>query len=162
MESECKKIGLQLNDKTTKVMTFNTGDTTITTSDGVWIATTEHDLKIRRAQAWSALHGMTKVWKWQLGNDLKRRLFVATIESVLLYGAETWTLTVKQEKLLDGAYTRMLRMALNVSWQDHVRNVDLEAGLPRVSEKIRKRRMELASHCVRHPLGANSGSHEER
>ena len=42
-------------------------------------------------------------------------------------------------------------MALNVTWEDHIRNVDLYSGLPRVSEKGRSRRMGLAGHCVRHP-----------
>ena len=50
----------------------------------------------------------------------------------------------------------MLRIALNVSWRDHVRNVNLYAGLPRVSVKVRERRTRLAGHCVRHPeLSAN-------
>ena len=123
---------------------------------GAYIASTEHALKVRRALAWSSLHSMKRVWKSDLGDDLKRRLFVATVESVLLYGAETWTLTVRQEKSLDGVYTRMLRMALNVSWKDHIRNVDLYANLPRVSAKVRERRMGLAGHCIRHPeLAAN-------
>ena len=91
-----------------------------------------------------------------MGEDLKRRLFIATVESVLLYGAETWTLTAQQEKALDGVYTRMLRMALGVTWMDHIRNVDLYGDLPRVTDKIRERRMRLAGHCVRHPeLEAN-------
>jgi len=99
---------------------------------------------------------MKKVWKSKLSDDLKRRLFVATVESVLLYGAETWTLTAQQDKALDGVYTRMLRMALNVSWREHVRNADLYAGLPKVSIKVRERRMRLAGHCVHHPeLAAN-------
>ena len=76
---------------------------------------------------------------------------MATVESVLLYGAETWTLTVQQEKALDGVYTRMLRMALGVTWMDHIRNVVLYGDLPRVTDKIRERRMRLAGHCVRHP-----------
>ena len=77
----------------------------------------------------------------ELKDEIKRRLFVATVESVLLYGAETWTLTAQQEKALDGIYTRMLRIALNVSWNDYVRNVNLYGGLPRVSAKVRERRM---------------------
>ena len=40
----------------------------------------------------------------------RRRLFVATVESVLLYGAETWTLTANQERALNGVYARMLRI----------------------------------------------------
>ena len=85
-----------------------------------------------------------------MNDNLKRRLFVTTVESVLLYGCEAWTLTVKDEKALDGVYTRMLRAALNVSWKDHVTNIDLYGYLPRLSDTIRKRRMRLAGHCVRH------------
>ena len=33
---------------------------------------------------------------------LKERLFVATVESVLLYGSEAWTLTKSLEKQLNG------------------------------------------------------------
>ncbi|XP_071480459.1 uncharacterized protein [Diadema antillarum] len=170
VEKECKKIGLRLNAKKTKVMAFNIDDTTITTLDGAvldvkndfkylgsWIASTEQDIRIRRGHAWNALHSMRKVWKSQLSDDIKRRLFVTTVESVLLYGAETWTLTARQEKALDGVYTRMLRIALNVSWSDYVRNDDLYGTLPKVSDKVRERRMRLAGHCVRHPeLSANS------
>ena len=74
MEGECKKIGLQLNAKNMKVMSYNIDDTTIATLDGTvlevkkdftylgsWIASTEQDIKIRRALAWNALHGMRKV-----------------------------------------------------------------------------------------------------
>ena len=70
---------------------------------------------------------------------------------VLLYGTETWTLTSQDEKALDGVYTGMLRMALNVSWEDHVRNIDLYDNLPKLLDKIRRRRMRLAGHCVQHP-----------
>ena len=64
---------------------------------------------------------------------------------------KTWSLTVQMERSLDGVYTRMLRMVLNVSWEDHTKNVDLYGALPRVTDKIRARRMGLAGHCVRHP-----------
>ncbi|XP_038062338.1 uncharacterized protein LOC119732803 [Patiria miniata] len=144
VESECMNIGLHINAKKTKVLAFNIEDTTVAT---------EKELKVRRSLAWSAAHSMRKVWKAQLNDDLKRRLFVAMVESVLLYGAESWTLTVKQEKSLDGVYTRMLRMALNVSWKDHISNIDLYGGLPHISDKIRERGMALylAGHYIRHP-----------
>ena len=77
-------------------------------------------------------------------------MFVATVESILLYGAETWTFTAQQEKALDGVYTRMLRMALNVTFEDHIQNVDLYGRLPRLTSKLRERRMGLAGHCVHH------------
>ena len=72
------------------------------------------------------------------------------MESVLLYGAETRTLTKSLEKQLDGTYTRMLRMVLNLSWKDHLTNEQLNVTLPRVSMKVQQSRMRLAGHCVRH------------
>ena len=55
------------------------------------------------------------------------------------------------EKSLDGCYTRMLRAALNISWRQHVSNEVLYGQLPRVSDKVAAKRMELAGHCKRHP-----------
>ena len=54
------------------------------------------------------------------------------------------------KKQLDGCYTRMLRMALNVSWKQHITNIQLYGELPPVSTKVQQRRMRLAGHCVRH------------
>ena len=52
----------------------------------------------------------------------KIRVFKATIESVLLYGAETWTLTEQLTSRICGTYTKLLRKALNVSWRDRITN----------------------------------------
>ena len=94
---------------------------------------------------------MNKLWKSSMSTDLKRRLFVATIESILLYGCESWTLTVKQERSLDGMYTKMLRKALNIHWSSHTTNGELYGHLSPLSDKIASRRMQLAGHCHRHP-----------
>ena len=92
-----------------------------------------------------------KIWKSRLFPQLKRRVFVASVESFLLYGCEAWSLTVQMERNIDGIYTRMLRAVLNASWEDHTENVDLYGTLPRVTDKIRARRMGFAGPCVRHP-----------
>ena len=81
---------------------------------------------------------------------MKVRLFVATVETVLLYGAETWTLTNALKKKLDSCYTRMLRMALNISWKSHTTNQQLYGDLPPVSLKAKQRRMRVAGHGMRH------------
>ena len=65
---------------------------------------------------------MMKVWKSNLKNHLKVGFFRATVESVLLYGAECWTMTGKMRNRLDGTYTRMLRAVLGVSWKEHKTN----------------------------------------
>ena len=67
-----------------------------------------------------------------------------------LYGCEAWTRTTKEQKSLDTYYTRMLRKATNVSWRKKVMNEVLYGNLPRVTDKIRERKLRLAGHCVRH------------
>ena len=111
---------------------------------------TEQDIKVRIALAWAACNKLGSVWKSKLTNKIKVRLFVATVETVLLYNSNTWTLTSQLTKRLDGTYTRLLRKALNVSWKQHMTNVELYGELPPVSEKIAMHRLRLAGHCVRH------------
>ena len=117
---------------------------------GAWTESTTKDIKVRKALAWSAGQKLSKVWESKLSRALKIRLFVATVESVLLYGSETWTMTKALTKELDELYTRMLRMALNVSWKERKTNAELYRNLPQVRQKIRERRMRLAGHCIRH------------
>ena len=45
----------------------------------------------------------------------------------------------------------MLRMVLGVSWREKMRNETLYGKLPKVSDKIRSRRLKIAGHCIRHP-----------
>ena len=94
---------------------------------------------------------MKTIWNSTMSKAMKVRLFIATVESVYLYGSETWTLTLKTEKELNGSYTRMLRMALGVSWKDKIPNNILYGDLPKLTDKIRERRLKLAGHCYRHP-----------
>ena len=82
---------------------------------------------------------------------MKIRVFLSTVESVLLYNANTWTLTKQLIKRIDGTYTKLLRMALNVSWRQRMTNRELYGNLPQVSSKIAERRLRLAGHCVKHP-----------
>jgi hypothetical protein len=165
LETAACSIGLKLNDDKTKFMAINIPceDGALTTSSGkslkkvkdfkylgAWIGTTEHDFIVRKAKAWAACHKMKKIWKSDLRRDLKVRLFQATVESILLYGSETWTMTKSLTKKIDGCYTRMLRMVLNVNWSSHTTNSVLYGNLPRVSSKIQERRMRLAGHIHRH------------
>ena len=58
-------------------------------------------------------------------------------------------LTKTLERRLDGCYTRLLRHALNISWQQKVRNVVLYKDLPAISTVIKERRLRFAGHCHR-------------
>ena len=116
---------------------------------GAWMHSTERDVKQRKAAAWRASSKLTKIWKSTLSRPLKLRLFAATAESVFLYGCEAWTITPKLAKEIDGCYTRMLRAVLNVHWKQHITNMELYGELPKLSDKIRQRRLRFAGHCSR-------------
>ena len=67
--------------------------------------------------------------------DFSCCLNINTVESVLLYGCETWTITTQIRKGLDGCYTRMLRAALNVNWKTHMTNNELYGDIPQITTK---------------------------
>ena len=90
-------------------------------------------------------------WKSIMSKDLIFRFFIATIESILLYGCESRALSKGQEKSLNGTYTRMLRKAFNIHWSSHIPNQQLYGELQAVSNKMASPRLELEGHCYRHP-----------
>ena len=113
------------------------------------ISSTEKDVQFSIAKAWQALNGLSIVWKSSLSDSLKRAFFRATVQSVLLYGSSTWTLTRHLENRLDGTFTKMLRSILNVTWKDHPTKRRLYGSLPPVSSTIREQRLRFAGHCWR-------------
>lgn len=131
-----QKVGLGVNAEKTKYLTYNNEESgPITTEEGTelerkedfnylcsWIDSTEKDMKIGKAQAWRALTKMKNVWESRASQDLKVRFFLAAVESISLYGCESWTVTPQIECSLNGIYTHMLRTVLNVQWWTHTTN----------------------------------------
>lgn len=163
VEQSVGKVGLKMNAAKTKVMSFNINHpTNLHTEDGIlidevnnfkylgsWMGSTEKDIKTRKAAAWRACNSLNSIWNSKLSRAFKLRVFSATVESVLTYGCEAWTVTPKIAKTLDGCYTRMLRKVLNVSWKQHITNIELYGELPKLTHKIRRRRKRFAGHCLR-------------
>ena len=71
-----------------------------------------------------------------LTDKMKCSFFQAAVVSILLYGCTTSTLTKRQEKMLDGNYTRMLRATLNKSWRQHPTKHQLYSHLPPITKTI--------------------------
>ena len=109
---------------------------------GSRIGSTTEDIQVGKAKAWAACHKLQKVWTSDFDRNIKIRLFIAMVELVLLYGTETWMMTKMLTKIKDSIYTRMLQMALNISWKRHMTNEELYGDLPRVSSKIGIKRMK--------------------
>jgi hypothetical protein len=177
LEKAALKVGLKINDKKTEYIlvgdwgkrvqkSIKVSSGTLKRVDdykylGSWLLNSTADFKIRKDLAWTAIKKLYKVWRSDvIEREVKTKLFLATIESILLYNATTWTMTQGLEKLLDGAYTKLLRYALNVSWRDHMKNDVLYGKLPRVSVRLRERRMIFAGHCWRCHESAKQPIHE--
>ena len=92
------------------------------------------------------LNRLDKIWKSKLKRKLKIQFFRSTVESVLLHGAESWTLTRKKCRRLDVTYTRMLRAILGFTWRDGLRNDDLYGELNKVTAVLKARRLRSTEH----------------
>ena len=97
----------------------------------------------------AAIHRLSDTWKSDLTDKMKPSLFQAAVESILLYGCTTWTLTRQIEKKLDSNYTRMLRAILNDSWRQHSTKQQVYGHLPPITITIKIRRTRHAGHCWR-------------
>ena len=162
VECAAAQIGLHVNETKTEYIVHNQPPSDIVTLEGqklkevadfqylgAWISNSEKDMRVRIAKAWSASNKMNNVWKSNLSRNLKIRFFRATIESVLLYGAETWTLTKTLQNRLNGAYTKLLRTALNISWKEHKTNAELYGDLQPITISLCQRRLRFIGHCWR-------------
>ena len=68
---------------------------------GSYIDSTERDMNIIIAKAWSVPNSMNVIWKSSLSRKLKINFFRAAVESVLLYGSTTWTQTAARQILME-------------------------------------------------------------
>ena len=108
----------------------------------------DKDFKSRKALAWVACNKLEKLWHSTLPDDTKIYLFQCLIEPILLDGSETWTLTQKNQKRLDGTYTN-LRRVQNIHWNEHPTKERIYGDFPPISDTLRRERLLFAGHCLR-------------
>jgi len=122
------------------------------------------DLRRRRGLAWAALRSVRSVLLSEaLEDETRAQLFGAVVETVLLYNAETWTLTDALEKQLDSAHAAMLHAAFGVRCgPGSETNVALYARtrLSRPSDLLRARRLRLTGHVIRSENRCREPLHE--
>ena len=106
-------------------------------------------MDVQTAQAWSALHSLHKIWKAPIRKQTKIKVFKACIETILLYGSESWIMNMSHSRKLNGTYTKMLRVVFNTPWWKHTTNEQLYGLLPNVTTVVKCRRLSLAGHVVR-------------
>ena len=116
---------------------------------GSHIASTEKDVQIRIANAWSALDQSEVIWKSALSEHIKKNFFRGAVELVMLYCSPARTLSKKLERKLNGSHTIMLWVVLNLNQKTHPIIRRLYRQLPGISSVIRERRTQYAGLCYR-------------
>ena len=129
LEQTAGGIGLYVNAKKTEYTCFKQEGTISTLSDellklvdkftylGSSVSSTESDVNICLANAWTAINRLSIISKSDLSDEIKQDFFQTVAVSTLLYGCTTSTLTKCIEEKLDGNYTRMLETVLNKFWK---------------------------------------------
>ena len=107
----------------------------------------EHRQRLQRKKS-SCLECLSQTAKDVGVNTLKKDQS-QTVYCYRRISSTIWCGNVENNTNYDKA-TRILRMALNVSWKQHIPNIQLYGELPPASTKVQQRRMRLVGHCVRH------------
>ncbi|KAI8515766.1 hypothetical protein Bbelb_065790 [Branchiostoma belcheri] len=170
MDSETRPLGLQISWQKTKVQSLSDyqpppANLTIESNSvevvdkftylGSTISSdcrSTADIKIRIGRSSAAMASLNHIWSnGQISTATKLRLYNSLVLSVLLYGAEAWTLTATEERHLDTFDQKCLRRILGYRWYDFVSNstVRQKTGQPPVSHKIRQARLRLFGHLAR-------------
>ena len=115
------------------------------------------EIRTRIATAKSIMSSMNRVWSSsKISRKLKKRLVKSLVWSVALYGCESWTLKLEDERRVESFELWCWRRMLNVKWTDMKTNewvrervgVDRDNGLLRT---IMRRKLAKFGHWQRRP-----------
>ena len=110
------------------------------------------DVENRVTKAWSKWRELSGViCDKKIPTKLKLLVYQTVIRPTLLYGCETWPMSVKDEKRMATTEMRMVRWAMGVSLLEHRRNEEIleEAKVEPIATVMRRRRLEWFGHIKR-------------
>lgn len=163
LEEEATELGLVVNTAKTKSISINAlpGPPFVTATGaiencpsfvylGCVVPDSEEDMSRRKALAWAAMGKLRPLLQAPLQIPVKVKLFTMLVETVLLYGGETCTMTKNMEKRLNNAHARLLRSTLGMSWPNHTTTEELYqiAGIQRPAHILRARRRALVQQAT--------------
>ena len=143
---EAAKVGLVINENKTEVMAFNCDHPSIGPGKkeevylkgnelkrvedfkylGSMMKSSTTDFECRRGLAWTAFKSLTRIWKANhIDIVLKVKIFQVSVQSVLLYGCESWIVDSKLESKLNAFAMTCYRELLGIRRLDRVPNEDI-------------------------------------
>ena len=128
----------------------------------------ERDICRRIEKARSCMKSQDRnIWRSSISLQTKIRLYNVYILPILLYGADTWSMTVASSRRLDAFDQWCLRRIVHIPCTAHITNEEVRrrTGQPPVTSVISKRRLRLFGHLARsrpitRPLAHSSSSHQ--
>ena len=167
LSQQAAKIGLRINKKKTEIMrNLNNRDPVIL--DGECLKEVEKftylgsvmtisaecmpDIKNRLSKAACAMNKLNNVWKNKnIKQKTKLKIYRSNVLSVLLYGAETWSVNKTTGKRLAAFHLKCLRRILKIRWFDYVKNETVleRANVEDIEKVIKKRRWQYLGHALR-------------
>ena len=112
----------------------------------------EEAVRARVSAAWGKWRDLSRVISdKKMPRKLNIKLYMTIIRPVLLYGAECWTVSKKEEHILEKTEMRMLRRIKGATLRDKVKSVDIskELGVTGIQEKVREMRIRWYGHMQR-------------
>ena len=82
---------------------------------------------------------------------VKGKIYRAIVLSILLYGAEAWTVYRRQVKQLHAFMMRHLRSIMRITWMDKVTNKEIleRTGLPYMEDLLIRKNLRWTGHLMR-------------
>ena len=112
-----------------------------------------NDIKTRIRKAGAAFQRLNSIWTSKnINNHTKRQLYQTLILSILLYGAESWTMKKDDENRLHVFEMTCLRRILGVTRLDKIRNTKIKESLnldQDVLNRIVVKRLKYFGHINR-------------
>lgn len=173
INEQCEKYGLRINTKKTKLMIVSREE--VIDHDirirgekiervpkfkylGCFIdENINHDteIKCRIGQARAAFMKLSKILCTRDVNiSLRTRLLKCYIFSILLYGAEAWTVSKYSLKRLEAFEMWTYRKMHKISYTEHITNVEVLAKMGKDKEiihTVKTRKFKYFAHIMRHP-----------
>ena len=115
------------------------------------------EVKVRIMKANSALSRLKRIWRDKnISMPTKLRLLHALIQSVFLYGAESWTLNAEIEKRINSFEMNCYRRLLQVHWSTHTKNSeirsriqDIAGSVDSILATVKKKKLTWFGHVTR-------------
>ena len=118
---------------------------------GAWVNDTMKNFKHWCAKAWTVFWKLKKIWHSNADIKLKIKFFNASVLSVLLYATETYVIDATLQNKINAFQTQWLRIILNISRDDHVRNeyIYKQTNTKPLMQKVTKTQLSFLGHSIR-------------